>query len=167
MYFKQTIIAGGVILATLGAACADDAFSWTGSYEGMLACDDVTGGEFSTFARSVTASVQQTETEIQLEISAVVDASEGVTSSTYRGGIMYSPAGDVASGYLEACRVSFPYKELVRIFPASVTGETFAFSADTIFVSEAVPGTDDKLIVESCRWSLTRISTETPSLNSC
>jgi len=75
--------------------------------------------------------------------------------------------GDIESGFLEVCRPSFPYKELVRIFPTGTTSDEFGFSADTVFVTERLPGSKGTLVVESCRWSLDRITTEAPEIETC
>jgi hypothetical protein len=166
--FGLLVVAAGLALPCVSvSARADDPFAWTGSYEGFVTCDDATDGVFATFARPVTARIVQTGDTIVLDLSAVVEASAGVTSTTFRGEVMTDPSGTVSSGYVESCRGSFPHTELARFFPATARTEGFAFSADTIFVSRNVPGEAGRLVVESCRWSLTRISTETPEVGSC
>jgi len=167
---KNGLIVAAVGLALLGTASArsaEDAFSWTGSYQGFVTCDDATGGVFGTFARPVTAGIVQTGEAIVLDLSVVVESDVGVTSTTFRGEVMSSSAGDVSTGYVESCKGSFPHTELARFFPASTRSEGFAFTADTIFVSKDVPGAAGKLVVESCRWSLVRISTEAPEVGGC
>ncbi len=55
------------------------------------------------------------------------------------------------SGYVTACRPDFDYQESVRILPTLPTEDGLSFAADTIFITEALPGQEGRLIVESCR----------------
>ena len=161
---KATAIAV-VFAVTAASAAAAEPFSWTGTYQGFFVCDNVTAGVPSNFGRSMTLHIHQDSDVLNVEIDSVVDASVG--GSLYHGLVTRSPAGDIESGFLEVCRPSFPYKELVRIFPAGTTGDGFGFSADTVFVTDGLPGIEGKLVVESCKWSLDRIKSEVPDFETC
>ncbi len=163
---RVTPMLGAVLLgaAVLPATAAD--FTLTGTYEGFFVCDDVTGGQGGAFGRAMTMEVVQSGDRIDMRNTVAVDASGPESHSLYRGLVAADADGSV-SGYVEACGGTFPHKELVRIFPASPSRAPFSFAADTVFVSEAVPGVGDKLVVESCKWALTRVSTETPRFEAC
>lgn len=150
--------------AVLPASSAD--FTLTGTYEGFFVCDDVTDGQGGAFGRAMTMDVVQSGDRIAMRNTVAVDAGGAESHTLYRGRVAADVGGSV-SGYVEACGGSFPHKELVRIFPASPSREPFSFAADTVFVSEAVPGVGDKLVAESCKWALTRVSTETPKVEAC
>lgn len=146
---------------------AEDAFSWTGTYEGTVVCDDVTDGLPSTFKLEMTFDIVQTDDRIDISTGSLVSAEAGISKALYRGHVRTAPGGDIVSGYAEVCRASFPYRELARFFPAYTGGKDFRVSADTIFVSDAVPGVEGKLVTESCMWSLKRVSTEPPTIEFC
>ena len=150
--------------AVLPAAAAD--FSLTGTYQGFFTCDDVADGAGGAFGRAMTMEVVQSGDRIEMRDTVAVDPSGPELHTLYRGRVA-ADGGGAVSGYAEACGGTFPHKELARIFPASPSREPFGFAADTVFVSEAVPGVGAKLVVESCKWALTRVSTETPRFEPC
>jgi len=149
------------------ATQAADAFSLTGTYQGFFVCDNVTNGVSGGFGRAMTMEVVQTGDRIDMQNSVVVAASGPPSQTTFRGRLVAAAPGDgVVAGYAEVCRSTFPHKELVRIFPVSPARQPFSFAADTVFVSEAVPGMSG-LVVEGCKWALTRVSTEMPQFKVC
>lgn len=160
-------IAAICMLLSFPAKSTEEAFSWTGTYEGLFACDDVTNGRASSFGRDMKVEIVQEGEKLTVHTGAVVDDATGTSTSIYTGTVRDSAKGDVSSGYLEVCRSSFPYKELLRIFPATTDRDNFGFAADTIFISESLPGAEGDLVVESCKWSLKRISTDRPDIESC
>ncbi len=160
-------IAAACILMSFPAKSAEEAFSWTGTYEGMFACDDVTDGRASSFGRDMKVQIVQEDDRLTVHTGAVVDSATGTSTSIYTGVVKDSANGDVSSGYLEICWSSFAYKELLRIFPAATDEENFGFAADTIFVSDSLPGAEGALVVESCKWSLKRVSTQKPDIAAC
>jgi hypothetical protein len=159
--------AAAAVLAMATGAAADAPFSWTGTYDGFFVCDKLTDGVASSIGRAWTMDIVQTGDRIDMATRTVVDPAEGTSTILYRGAVQQSPAGDEVSGYVEFCAGTFAYKELVRIFPATTTGETFGFAADTVFVSQEVPGVEGKLVVESCKWAMRRVSTEAPAFDPC
>ena len=156
-----------LLISLIAAPAAAEGFSWTGSYEGHFVCDDVTAGAAGGFSRPFEARIIHSGSDIDVAVSAVVEPSVGASPSRYRGKLQETAGGAVMSGYLEVCSGRFEYKEMVRIFPATNTGKTFSFAADTIFVTEALPGADGKLVVEACKWALKRVATETPDFQPC
>ena len=162
-------ILGGTVAAIMlsAAATAAEPFDLTGTYEGFVVCDNVTGGIAGAFGRPMTFAIVQTGDRIDARNTVEVDPSQEASFTVFRGRAMAGAAGNWVSGYLEVCDSSFPHDEMIRIFPASTTAETFSFAADTVFVSDAVPSMGENLVVESCRWSLTRTSTEKPSFVPC
>ena len=156
-----------LVPALFSLPASAEGFSWNGSYEGHFVCDDVTAGVAGGFSRPFKAQIIRNGTDIDLAISAVVDPTAGASPSRYRGKLQETAGGAVMSGYLEVCSGRFAYKEMVRIFPATVSGENFSFAADTIFVTEALPGAEGKLVVESCKWSLKWVSVEAPEFETC
>ncbi|MCP4383678.1 MAG: hypothetical protein GY798_20060 [Hyphomicrobiales bacterium] len=163
---RHAIVAATMLAMATGAA-GGEPFSWTGTYDGFFACDRLTDGVASSFGRPWTIDIVQTGDRIDMAARAVVDPAEGTSTGLYRGAVQESPSGDTVSGYLEFCTGSFEHKELVRIFPATTTGETFGFAADTVFVSQEAPGVAGKLVVESCKWAMHRVSTEAPAFDPC
>jgi len=164
----RPILAGAAAcLALTGAAAAADRFDWTGTYEGFVVCDDITAGANGTFGLPMTVAIVQTGDRVDARNTIEVDPSQGASHTLFRGTVMTDAAGDTVSGYLEVCGATFPHKELIRIFPTATARQPFGFAADTVFVSEAVPGEADELVVESCKWSLKRSSTEPPTFEPC
>jgi len=163
----QKLNATAVILILFVAPAAAEGFSWTGTYEGHFVCDHVIGGAAGGFSRPFSAHIRQSGARIDMETFALISPETKGKPSLYRGKLQENAEGLVMSGYLEACRGRFDYKELVRIFPATASGGSFSFAADTIFVSEALPGAEGKLLVESCKWALKRTSAEVPDFETC
>ncbi|WP_421725804.1 hypothetical protein [Bauldia sp.] len=161
-------VGGAVAALTLAVTTAHaEPFSWSGVYEGFFVCDHLSAGTGGGFGRALTLSIRQTGDRIDVQTGAVVDADVGVSRSFYRGEVMASASGDMVSGYLEVCESSFPYNELVRLFPASTGTVPFRFAADTVFISKAVPGEVGRLVAESCKWSMTRVSDDPPDFEGC
>ncbi|MES0882569.1 hypothetical protein [Roseibium sp. SCP14] len=161
------ILAAGVGVALCAApVSAEEPFSWTGSYDGFVVCDHVKNGVPSTFGRALELHFVQ-EGDVLHIATGIDDPTIGTGTSLYHGLVMSSPDGDFTSGFIESCKSRFPYKELIRIFPAGTQTGKFGFSASTVFVSDSLPGSEGALVVESCRWSATRISTEEPKIQRC
>ena len=149
------------------AALAADAFSLTGTYEGFFVCDNVADGVSGGFGRPMTMDIVQTGDRIHMRNTVAVETSGPPSQTSFRGRLVAAAPGDgVVAGYAEACSATFSHKEMVRIFPVSPARQPFSFAAETVFVSETVPGMSG-LIVESCKWSLTRVSTEKPQFEAC
>ncbi len=162
----RAILAAALIA---GSAVAEP-FSWDGTYEGHFVCDHVIDGVAGGFSRPFTVMMRQSGDRIDLASQAAVNPSGDDPLSLYRGrlvGTAQAEAGRVMSGYLEVCDPRFPYRELVRLFPATPRAESFTFSAATIFVSDQLPGAEGRLLVESCNWALTRVSSEIPDFEPC
>jgi hypothetical protein len=145
---------------------AADQLSLTGTYEGFFVCDDVTDGAGGGFGRAMTMEVVQNGDRIDMRNTAAVDSSGAPSHTVFRGQVAAAPGDGALSGYVEACESTFEHKELVRIFPASPSRRPFGFAADTVFVSDSVPGVHG-LVAESCKWSLERVSAETPRFEMC
>ncbi|MEM9473478.1 MAG: hypothetical protein AAGA00_16105 [Pseudomonadota bacterium] len=163
----KKLIMAALMPALFSLPASAEGFSWNGSYEGHFVCDDVTAGSAGGFSRPFKAQIIQDGSDIDMAISAVVDPATGESPSLYRGKLQETAGGTVMSGYLEVCSGRFLYKELVRIFPATASGTSFSFAGDTIFITEALPGAEGKLVVESCKWALKRVSVETPDFKTC
>lgn len=163
----RCLVTALAVLAVASSAFASETFSWTGSYQGHVICARVADGMPLNFRRSISADVLQDGDELLFVIGSDFDMGDRVGNSLYRGLLHRGAAGEADSGFLEACRTSFPYKELVRIFPMAPTQYPFGVVADTIFVSDMMPGAEGNLIVESCRWSLDRVSDQSPEIEGC
>jgi hypothetical protein len=149
------------------AALAADAFSLTGTYEGFFVCDNVADGVSGGFGRPMTMEVLQTGDRIDMQNTVALEASGPPSQTRFRGRLAAAASGGgVVAGYAEVCDATFPHKEMVRIFPVSPARQPFSFAADTVFVADSVPGMSG-LVVESCKWSLTRVSTDTPRFKAC
>jgi hypothetical protein len=154
------------ILLFLLAAAPASAFSLTGKYEGVVACDSTTAGSASTWGWKIEVLIVQEGTDLKVEYKYVDTAEYGAEFTLYSGKAALSPDGSVISAYFNACDASFPAKELVRIFPSATSGKPFSLTADSIWVSDHVPNLPG-LTVQSCRWSLNRVSTDTPTVRAC
>ncbi|WP_108882330.1 hypothetical protein [Anderseniella sp. Alg231-50] len=163
----KNTIATCLVLALSSLPAAAEGFSWTGTYEGHFVCDHVNGGAAGGFSRSFLANIRHTGTSLDVETFAVISPETKGKPSLYRGKVQEIAGGKVMAGYLEACKGRFDYKELVRIFPATSAGQSFSFAADTIFTTEALPGAEGRLVVESCKWALKRVSAEVPEFEAC
>ncbi|MEM9630889.1 MAG: hypothetical protein AAGA50_06170 [Pseudomonadota bacterium] len=163
---NRLLVAGIFTVFSALPVLAEEPFSWTGSYDGFVVCDHVEAGVPSTFGRALELHFVQ-EGDVLHIATGIDDPTIGTGTSLYHGLVMSSPAGDFTSGFIQSCKSRFPYKELIRIFPAGTQTEKFGFSASTVFVSDSLPGSEGALVVESCRWSATRISTDEPKIQRC
>ena len=90
----------------------------------------------------------------------------GSEYSLYAGELAISPSGAILSGYFRACGGTFPAQEIARIFPAATGAAPFSMSITSVWVSDSVPNLPG-LTTQTCKWSLTRKSTETPVVRPC
>ncbi|WP_170333897.1 hypothetical protein [Ruegeria arenilitoris] len=142
-----------------------DGFSLTGQYEGMYACDSTTGGVPSSWADPMRAGIVQDGDRISIDLLYTDKQELGAEYSLYTGSIALAPDGKLVSGYFESCGGTFPSKELARLFPAA-TDTAFSFSVTSVWASDQVPNLPG-LTVQTCTWSLKRVSTETPKVRPC
>jgi|GEM_PF-2237201 len=156
-----------VLIFCATPVAAEELFSWTGRYEGYFVCDHVEDGVASTFGRPFELHIVQDGNVINIGTGTAEQAASGEGTSLYHGLVMDSPSGGFTSGFIESCKSRYPYKELIRIFPATTREEDFAFSANTVFVTDSLPGSEGKLVVESCQWSARRVSVEEPEIQFC
>ncbi len=159
------LVACVAIAVSTASAAAD--FSWTGRYEGITVCDSITEGVPSAFQIPFVIELVQTGDRVDMDTRSEGPIGGAPGTQRYRGSVRSSPDGEIVSGYVEACGGSFDYQELVRIFPAATSPDSFSFAADTVFVSTDVPGSEGDLVVQSCKWSMTRVSTEAPTIQRC
>ena len=160
-------LAPALVFCACALPVAAQPASLTGTYEGHFVCDRVISGSAGGFSRQFSAHIRQTGERIDMETFALISPETRGKPSLYAGKLQDSAGGAVVSGYLEACKGRFDYKEMVRIFPATTSGSAFSFAADTIFVSSALPGAEGKLLVESCKWALKRVSSDAPEFETC
>ncbi|MEM8956325.1 MAG: hypothetical protein AAGC86_00785 [Pseudomonadota bacterium] len=153
-------------IAALPAVGYSDGFSLTGQYEGLYACDSTTAGVPSTWSRPLTAGIVQDGDSFTIDLRYTDKQELGAEYSLYSGQIAQSDENKLVSGYFEACGGSFPSKELARIFPTAVQSDPFALSVTSVWVSDQVPNIPG-LTVQICKWSLTRVSTDTPTNRPC
>ena len=121
---------------------AAEAASWTGEYGGYVICDRVQDGGGSNFGVQVSVGIVHEGDTLHMAVSSTLDGGGRPPSSLYHGLLRLSRSGDVGSCFLEACRPSFPYKEQMRIFPATPSRVGFGFAADSIFISDGMLGGD-------------------------
>jgi hypothetical protein len=140
-------------------------FSLTGQYEGMYACDSTTGGVPSSWADPMRAGIVQDGDKISIDLLYTDKQELGAEYSLYTGSIALAPDGKLVSGYFESCGGTFPSKELARLFPTA-TDTPFSFSVTSVWASDQVPNLPG-LTVQTCTWSLKRVSSETPNVRPC
>ncbi|WP_299473365.1 hypothetical protein [uncultured Roseibium sp.] len=142
------------------------AFSLTGTYKGVVACDSTTAGKASSWGWNIELLIVQDGENLRVDYKYVDTAELGNEYTLYSGKATTSADGSVVSAYFKSCGASFPSDELARMAPTSTAETPFNFAADSIWVSDQVPNLPG-LTVQSCRWTLTRSSTETPSVRAC
>ncbi len=147
-------------------AHAEAQFSMTGRYEGIYACDSTTAGVPASWGRPMSAGIVQTGNKIRIDLTYTDKVEGGLEYSLYKGEVSLSPDGGLVAGYFQSCGATFPALELVRIFPASTQSDVFSFAADGVWTSSQTPNIPG-LIVQSCKWSLRRVSTATPTVRPC
>lgn len=146
------------------SASADQRFSMTGTYEGVLACDDIRDGVPSGFSTpAVFKIVQEGSSRIALELNYGEEDDLGVC--LYEGEISLDPGGDAVNGYYEACGGTFESRELARIFPAEAVEESFTFAADSIF--QSTESEEGVLVVQGCKFVFTRVDRSRPQVQRC
>ena len=153
-------------LVVLATPAFGEEVSLTGSYSGVVACDRTEDGRPAAFQLRLKIRVLQEGD--QLHIATWTEKDEALKrrkASLYVGRAVTSDGR--VSGYATACRPDFDYQETVRILPTLPTKDGLSFSADTIFITEALPGREGELIVESCRWVMTRESAGPPDMEQC
>ena len=144
---------------------ADDP-SLTGTYSGVVACERTENGLPGVFLLNLDIRVHQNGNRLDIATWTAEDETlQRRAASLYSG--KAAVANGQVSGYVAACRPDFEYIETIRIVPSVKTTADFGFAADTVFVTEALPGREGYLIVESCRWVMTRNSTEVPEMEKC
>lgn len=140
--------------------------SLTGTYSGIVACDRTEEGRPGVFQLKLDIRIQQDGKALHIATwTAEDEALKRKKPSLYSG--KAAIADGRVSGYAAACRPDFDYIETVRILPALPTKDGLSFIADTIFVTEALPKREGRLIVESCRWVMKRKSAERPKMDRC
>lgn len=153
-------------LAFFAAPASTEEPSLTGSYSGIVACDRTENGLPGVFQLKLDIRVRQSGDRLDIATwTAEDEALQRRKPSLYTGKAASSDGR--LSGFAAACRPDFAYQEMVRILPAIGTKEDMSFSADTIFVTEALPGREGHLIVESCRWVMKRTSSKLPEMQVC
>ena len=159
--------AGAVAALFLLAAPAYGAeTSLTGSYSGVVACDRTDDGRPAAFQIPLNIRILQDGDRLHIATWTAGDVALKRRKASLYTGKAVTADGRV-SGYVTACRPDFDYQELVRILPALPTEDGLSFSADTIFMTEALPGREGELIVESCRWVMVRQSADPPDMERC
>ncbi|MEM9224742.1 MAG: hypothetical protein AAGB11_20435 [Pseudomonadota bacterium] len=163
-------LSAAAILAALwglgvSAAHAEE-FSVTGRYDGVVACDSTTAAVPSQWSRPIEVLIVQENQDLRVEYKYRDTAELGDEYTLYRGKMALSSNSALVSAYFSSCGASFPSQELVRMFPSSTADEPFGFAADSVWVSNAVPNLPG-LTVQSCRWSLHRVSMDEPSVRPC
>lgn len=143
-----------------------ESFSLTGQYEGRYACDSTTAGVPSSWSDPMQAGIIQDGERIFIDLRYTDKQELGAEYSLYAGSIATSADGTLISGYFEACGGTFPSKELARLFPASTANTPFSLSVTSVWASDEVPNIPG-LTVQTCIWSLQRVSTERPNIRSC
>ena len=161
----RVLVALAILVGLAGAANAKE-FSLTGRYKGLYACDSTTGGLPSTWARPMEAAILQDGDKLTIDLKYTDRKELGNEYSLYAGQVALSPSGEILSGYFGACGGTFPSKEIARIFPSATGASPFSMSITSVWVSDQVPNMPG-LTVQTCKWSLTRTSIETPAVRPC
>lgn len=154
------------VLAQIAHTADADSFSLTGEYEGRYACDSTTAGIPSSWSDPMRAGIVQNGNSIAIDLRYTDKQELGAEYSLYTGSVAQTPDGRLVSGYFEACGGTFPSKELARFFPASTASAPFSLSVTSVWASDQVPNIPG-LTVQTCIWSLKRVSTSTPEIRSC
>lgn len=162
----RLVLASPLALAAFPAAVMAESFTMTGAYEGRYVCDSTTAGVPSSWSRPMRAGIVQDGDHINIDLHYTDDQELGHEYSLYEGQVALSPDGTLASGYFRACGGSFPSQELARFFPAATASDPFSVTITSVWVSDQVPNIPG-LTVQTCKWSLTRVSTETPDIRQC
>lgn len=150
---------------TCTAAWADDP-SLTESYSSIVACNRTEDGRPGVFQLKLDIPVLQDGSDLHIATWTAEDEQlQRRTASLYRG--KAATADGRVSGYITVCRPDFAYQETVRILPALPGEDGLSFAADKIFVTEALPGREGHLILESCRWVMERSSADVPEMETC
>ncbi len=155
-----------LVFGLLAQAAYADSFSLTGQYEGRYACDSTTAGVPSSWSDPMRAGIVQDGKRISIDLRYTDNQELGAEYSLYTGSIALTPDGTLVSGYFEACGGTFPSKELARFFPASTSTTPLSLSITSVWASDQVPNLPG-LTVQTCIWSLTRVSEETPKVRPC
>ena len=154
------------VLLLLAFPAYGEEINATGSYSGIVACERTEDGRPGVFQLRLDIRVLHEGDQLHIATwTAEDEALKRRKASLYKGKAV--TADGRISGYVTACRPDFDYQESVRILPALPTENGLSFAAETIFITEALPGREGHLIVESCRWVMVRKSAETPTMERC
>ncbi|MEM1112291.1 MAG: hypothetical protein AAGI11_10320 [Pseudomonadota bacterium] len=163
MFRRFFLILIGYSLASTAGADAPD---MTGTYQGVVACDRIIEGKPGTFHKQWSLRVLHRGDRLDVATWTAEEEKTGKRKASLYTGKTRVSEGRV-SGYLATCRPAIEASELVRLLPARLENGALSFSADTIFVTEDLPGSPGDLIVENCRWVMDRVSTDTPVMETC
>ena len=155
-----------LVLLLLAVPAKAQEASFTGTYRGLIACDRTADGRPGTFSLELDVRMLEDGDRLSLATWSAEDEASGAREPSLYDGEVRKADGRV-SGYLRACAPDFDYQELIRIKPAIPDEDGFSFSADTVFVSKDLPGSEGQLMVESCRWVMKRVSSESPDMSRC
>lgn len=140
--------------------------SLSGTYSGSVVCDRTENGRPGTFQLALDLRIRQDGERLDLATWSEAEVAAGTRVASLYTGKAAIADGSV-SGYVMACKPDFAYDEIVRILPALPEGDTFTFAAETIFITEMLPGREGDLILESCRWAMVRTGTDVPDFEAC
>lgn len=165
-------IAAGLVLGLTGslishgAIAAGDATSadLTGTWEGLLVCDDYRGGEQANFVADDRVEITQSGEGVRLRRVA----QDGSRPLIYAGRL--APITD--SGRVEAlvsvCGGAYVAQEMLRLRRALANADgSGSFDAESLYESTAVPGLEGTLFLGTCKWAYQRVSAEDPGVPAC
>jgi hypothetical protein len=157
-------VAGSLVSGSALAAADAPSADLTGTWKGLLVCDDYRGGEQANFVADDRVEITQTGQSVRLRRVA----QDGSRALIYAGRI--APITDSArvEALVSVCGGAYVAQEMLRLRRVLTSADgSGTFDAESLYESTAVPGLEGTEILGTCKWAYQRASAQDPGVPAC
>ena len=138
--------------------------SLTGTWEGILVCDDVQAGVQLNFVADDPVAITQQDGLLRLRRVT----QDGADSLLYEGPVVALESSERFEAMVSVCGGSYKAKEMVRLRRVQVNEDgSGSFDAESLYESADAPGFEDDQIFGMCKCAYERASTSNPRVPRC
>jgi hypothetical protein len=158
------VLSVGSLLVSGAGLATEVAFDLTGTWQGILICNDNAGGNQVNFVRDDRVEISQEGDRLRFRRAS----QDGTESFLYEGRAVPIDGADRFEALVTACGGNIEVQEMVRLRRAlTLEDGTGTFDAESIFAASDLPGLEGTLLISSCRYAYSRESSEDPAVPSC